>query len=345
MVLTDAAVADIVDRSSLDQLTDRVVARPRADRLVDIAPFTGAPLAEIPVSTPEDVSAAFAAGRDAQRGWAERPLLERARVLLRVHDLVLDRRSEFADLMQAETGKSRRDALEEVYDVALAARYTARRGLSVLRDRRRLGMLPGLTRAVEVRQPKGVVGIISPWNYPLTLAISDALPAFMAGNAVVHKPDSQAMLTALFARTIAVEAGLPETLWQIVCGDGATVGGAVIAEADAVSFTGSTATGRLVGAQAGERLVGASLELGGKNPALVLDDADLARTAAGVARSAFANAGQLCLSTERIYVADSVYDAFVDRFVAAVEGLTIGASFDYSCDVGSLRPQEHCDKA
>lgn len=344
MILSDFSVTDVVDRNLLTSLVDGVVARPRADRIVDLAPFTGDPLAEIPVSTPDDVTAAFAAARDGQRGWADRPLHERARVLLRLHDLVLDRRSEIADVMQAEAGKARRDALEEIMDVALAARYAARRGPALLRDRRRLGAVPGLTHAVEVRRPKGVVGIISPWNYPLTLAISDALPAFMAGNAVVHKPDSQTMLTALLARSIALEAGLPETLWQIVCGDGPTIGKAVIAEADYVSFTGSTATGRLVGAQTGERLIGASLELGGKNPMLVLDDADVPRSAAGAVQASYTNCGQLCLSTERIYVADAVYGEFLDRFVAAVDSLTLGAAFDYSCEVGSLLSQEQADK-
>ncbi|MGH8828165.1 MAG: aldehyde dehydrogenase family protein, partial [Jiangellaceae bacterium] len=302
MTAVDASSDDVVAPELLDRLVDRVVARPRADRVPTLAPFTGKVLVEVPQSTPADVDDAFAGARQAQRDWVRRPTAERVRILHRIHDLVLDRRAELADLVQLESGKSRRDAFEEVMDVASAARYASVRGPRVLRDQRRAGALPGLTRSLEVRVPKGVVGVISPWNYPLTLAISDNLPAFVAGNAVVHKPDSQAMLTALMARSIAVEAGLPESLWQIVSGPGPEIGTAVVARADYVSFTGSTATGRLVARQAGERLIGASLELGGKNPLIVLDDADLDRAADGAVQACFSSAGQLCVSAERLYV-------------------------------------------
>ncbi len=178
----------VVDPGLLDQLIDKVVARPRARRVTAVEPFTGRPLAEVPVSIPDDVAAAFRAARHAQHGWAARTVDERARIIGRIHDLVLDRQSTIADVVQAESGKARRDAFEEIGDVALAARYTAVRGPRLLRDHRRLGLVPGLTMAIEVRHPVGVVGVISPWNYPLTLAISDSLPAFVAGNAVVHKP-------------------------------------------------------------------------------------------------------------------------------------------------------------
>lgn len=344
MTTTPVNVDTVVDRALLDRLTDRVVARPRADRAATVAPFSGTPLAEVPLSTSDDVATAFAAARDAQRWWAARPVAERARIIGHVHDLVLDRRGEIADLVQAEAGKARRDAFEEVADVALAARYVAVRGPRVLRERRRLGLLPGLTRAIEGHRPKGVVGVISPWNYPLTLAISDCLPAFVAGNAVVHKPDSQAMLTALLARSIAIEAGLPEALWQIVSGDGPVIGGAVVEHADYVSFTGSTTTGRVIAARLGERLVGASLELGGKNPMLVLDDADLDRAAEAAVRACFSNAGQLCMSMERLYVAAPLREPFLERFLGRVESMHVGAAFDYSCDMGSLMSQAQLDK-
>lgn len=308
------------------------------------APFTGKPLVEIPLSTPDDVAAAYDAAREAQRGWATRPVRERARIIGRVHDLILDRQSDLADLIQVENGKARRDAFEEISDVALAARYAAARGPGMLRDRRRSGLIPGLTRAIEVRQPKGVVGVISPWNYPLTLAISDSLPAFVAGNAVVHKPDTRGALTALMAQSIAIEAGLPEGLWQMVIGDGPTIGGAVVEHADYVSFTGSTAVGRLIGRQTGERLIGASLELGGKNAMLVLDDADLARAAEGAVRACFSNSGQLCISMERIYVSEAVHAAFVQQFTERIAAMRVGAALDYTCDMGSLVSSSQLDK-
>lgn len=341
---TVSRATDVIDRSLLERLVDGVVASPRADRETVVAPFTGEPLVEVPLSTTDDVAAAYQAAREAQRSWEARPLRERARIIGRIHDLVLDRQSEIADLVQAETGKARRDAFEEIGNVALGARYVAARAPGLLRDKRRAGLIRGLTRGVEVRRPKGVVGVISPWNYPFTLGMGDNLPAFVAGNAVVHKPDVRTPLVALLARAVAVEAGLPEALWQIVVGDGPTIGGAVVERADYVSFTGSTAAGRVVGSQAGERLVGATLELAGKNPMIVLDDADLGRAAEGAARACFANAGQSCISIERIYVAAPVHDAFVERFLDRVRRMRVGPAYDYSADMGSLVSQEQFDK-
>ena len=340
----DRALADILDRAQVNRLIEAVVASPRADQVTVEAPFTGERLVDLPLSTTDDVVAAYEAARAAQQAWAARPVHERARIVGRIHDLVLDRQSELADLVQAETGKARKDAFEEVMDVALAARYAAARGPKLLRDRRRLGAIPALTTAWEVRHPKGVVGMISPWNYPLTLGISDSLPAFLAGNAVVHKPDTQVALTALRARSIAVEAGLPEGLWQIVVGDGPTIGGAVVSLADYVSFTGSTAVGRLIGKQTGERLVGASLELGGKNAMIVLDDADLDRAAEGAVRASFSNSGQLCIAMERIYVAETVKDEFMTKFREQIEKLRLGASLDYTTDMGTLISKAQLDK-
>jgi succinate-semialdehyde dehydrogenase / glutarate-semialdehyde dehydrogenase len=334
----------VVDPGLLDGLVDKIVARPRARRVTAIEPFTGRPIAEIPVSVPDDVDAAFGAARQSQAAWAARTVEERARIVGRIHDLVLDRQSTIADVVQAESGKARRDAFEEIADVALAARYAAVRGPRLLKDHRRVGLVPGLTMAIEVRHPVGVVGVISPWNYPLTLAISDSLPAFVAGNAVVHKPDTLGVLTALLARSIAVEAGLPEALWQIVVGDGPTIGAAVVEHADYVSFTGSTATGRTIARRLGERLVGASLELAGKNALVVLDDADLDRAAEGAVRACFGNAGQLCVSTERLYVVAPVRDEFLQRFLDRVQAIRLGAAYDYSCDMGSLMSQAQLDK-
>ena len=208
-----------------------------------------------------------------------------------------------------ESGKARKQAFEEVAHVALTARYYGRKAAELLEPQRKLGMFPLLTRAEQRFVPKGVVGIISPWNYPLSMAMADGLPAVLAGNTVVHKPDSQTPLTALRAIELLYDAGLPRDAWQPVNGDGPTVGGAMIQNADYICFTGSTKTGRLVAKQAGERLIGCSLELGGKNPMLVLRDADVHRAAEGAVRACFASAGQLCVSMERLYVADQVYDA------------------------------------
>src|SRR5680860_86178 len=273
--VTAAGSATRLPPAVLDPLLERVVATPRADRVETRAPFTGEVLAAVPQSTPDDVLLAVEQARSAQHDWARRSVHDRGQVLLRLHDIVLDRQREVLDLVQLESGKSRAHAYEEVADVAIVARHYARRAHGYLRPRRRAGLVPGLTVTHEVRHPKGVVGIIAPWNYPLTLAISDALPALMAGNGVVLKPDSQTPLTALWAVQALVDAGLPEGLFGVVVGDGGVIGPAVVDAVDYVCFTGSTATGRRgageahvvdgVAARAGERLVGASLELGGKN--------------------------------------------------------------------------------
>mgnify|MGYP002738657134 CR=1 FL=1 len=214
----------------------------------------------IPTSAPA-VAAAFARARDAQTRWAATPVTERCSILGRVGDLVLDRQNEILDLMQAENGKTRRDAFLEVSDIAITSRYYARTAPRLLAPHRRRGAIPGLTRTTEVRHPKGTVAVISPWNYPLSMAAGDAIPALIAGNAVVQKPDTQTALSALWALEIAREAGLPDDVWQMVVGRGRDIGGTIVDNADYVMFTGSTASGRTIARDAGERLIGASLEL------------------------------------------------------------------------------------
>ncbi|MDQ1614230.1 MAG: succinate-semialdehyde dehydrogenase / glutarate-semialdehyde dehydrogenase [Actinomycetota bacterium] len=333
-----------VGAGQLDRLVSGVTSGARPDTITTTVPFTGRPLAQLPMSTEADLDGAFAAAARAQPAWAGRPLAERTAVFARLHDLVLTRQDEVLDLIQLETGKARRHAFEEVVDVAINARHYSRRAASYLAPKASGGLVPVLSRTATLRHPVGVVGIISPWNYPLTLAVSDAVPAFIAGNAVVHKPDTQTALTALWGRSLAIEAGLPEALWQIVLGDGPTIGGAIADRGDFVCFTGSTAVGRQVAQRCGTRLVGSSLELGGKNPLIVLADADLDRAAEGAVRDCFTGTGQLCVSMERLYVEEPVFEAFVDRFVGRTSRLRLGAALDYSADVGSLTSAAQLDR-
>ncbi|MDX6307766.1 MAG: succinate-semialdehyde dehydrogenase / glutarate-semialdehyde dehydrogenase [Nocardioidaceae bacterium] len=307
------------------------------------APFTGQPIAAIAVSTVADVALASQRARAAQAEWARVPVVERSEVLLAFHDLVLDRQHEILDLIQLEAGKARKHAFEEVAHAALTARYYARRAARQVGPSRRLGLYPWLTRVDLHRQPKGVVGIISPWNYPFTMALSDGLAALAAGNAIVHKPDSQTCLSALFGVGLLREAGMPAAAWQVVAGEGPVIGPAVVDNVDYVCFTGSTRTGREVGVRAAERLVGASLELGGKNPMLVLRDADLDRAAEGAVRACFSSAGQLCVSMERMYVADQVYDRFLERFLRRVGAMRLSAGLDFDADMGSLVSKRQFD--
>lgn len=300
------------------------------------SPFDQRVLAEVPTSTPADVAEAARIALAAQESWATRSIDERAQVLLDFHDQLLDRRDEFADLVQLEAGKSRLNAIEEVLHVALTARYYGRTARRYLRNIRASGLFPLLTRIDRHYLPKGLVGVIAPWNYPFTMAISDALPAIAAGNAVLLKPDVQTPLVALAAVELLEAAGMPPGLWQVVNGPGSEVGPLLIDQVDYVCFTGSTTTGKTVAARCAERLIGCSLELGGKNPLLILDDADLDQAAAGAVRACFANAGQLCVSAERIYVDHSVAEKFLESFVAKTSELRLGASLNYAENCGSL---------
>jgi succinate-semialdehyde dehydrogenase/glutarate-semialdehyde dehydrogenase len=333
---TDPLATYLIEPEDLRTLVARVVTSPGASSRITHAPFTGGPIAAIPLSTTDDVARAAADARRAQRPWAATPLRERTAVLLRLHDLVLERQSDVLDLIQLENGKSRASAFEEVADVALVARHYAMRAHAYLADRRVRGLVPGLTGVRVLRHPVGVVGIIAPWNYPLTLTLGDVLPALVAGNAVVLRPDPQTALTALWAAELLEAAGLPAGVLQVVVGDGPSVGAAVVDHVDHVSFTGSTATGRIVAARAGERLISATLELGGKNPMYVAEDVDVEIAAAGAVRACFSSTGQLCVSIERLYVHEDVADAFVAAFARRTRELRLGVGLDYRSDVGSL---------
>ncbi|MFE1950556.1 succinic semialdehyde dehydrogenase [Streptomyces sp. NPDC059524] len=325
--------ADVVTPELIAQLTRGVVG---SGRTANHTPFTGEKLADLPESTPEDVATAFERARAAQEVWAKTPVRKRAAVLLRFHDLVLARQAEVLDLIQLETGKARLHAHEEVQAVAVASRHYGRKAPAYLKPRRHTGAVPTLTKVTELRQPRGVVGQIAPWNYPLELSVGDALPAFVAGNAVVMKPDTETCLTALWARDLLIEAGLPAEVFQVVLGEGPVVGPELVKHADYVSFTGSTRTGREVAQGAAARLVGVSLELGGKNAMLVLKDADVEKAAAGAVRACFSSAGQLCISIERLYVHESIADAFLERFAARTKAMRLGTSLAYGADMGSL---------
>ncbi|QIK75464.1 succinic semialdehyde dehydrogenase [Nocardioides piscis] len=326
----------------VDNLTRRIVSTTGARVPVE-SPLNGQPLARIPQSSTDDVLEASTRARRAQAAWAATSLDERAAILLRFHDLVLDRQDEIIDLIVLESGKARKHAFDEPMHVAMTARYYARTAHQHLDTERRIGVVPGLTRVEVNHVPKGVVGIISPWNYPFTMAVCDGLPALLAGNTVVAKPDAQTMLSALLGAQLLEEAGLPEGVWNVVAGPGRDIGPPLITGSDYICFTGSTATGKLIAKQCADRLIGASLELGGKNPILILRDASLEKAAEGAVRACFSNAGQLCVSTERMFVADQVYDRFVERFVARTQAMTLGASLEWGTDMGSLISQDQLD--
>jgi succinate-semialdehyde dehydrogenase/glutarate-semialdehyde dehydrogenase len=274
--------------------------------------------------------------RQAQPAWAATPVRERAAIFRRFSKLVLQRQAEILDTIQRETQKNRLSAFEEVLDSAQLTHYYGRHAPSILRTRRRRGAIPVLTKTFEAHRPKGVVGIITPWNYPFTLPSSDVAPAVIAGNTVVLLPDHLTPDCANLMLSLMREAGLPEGVVNIVHGGGRVHGTRLIEQVDYVMFTGSTATGAIVAEQCARRLIGFSGELGGKNPMLVLSDADVAKAAAAAVRACFSNSGQLCVSVERIYVTQPHFDTFVDTFAAHTRAMNLGAGTDWAIDMGPL---------
>lgn len=339
----DPSATFAVDPARARRLAARVVASPRAETFTRTSPMTGAPIAALPLSTEDDVARAFASARAAQPRWAATSHEHRRRIFRRFHDLVLERQVELLDLIQIEAGKARLHAFEEVLDCAIASRHYAAKAESYLGTTKHLGAVPVLTQARTLHHPKGVVGIVSPWNYPLSLAITDAIPALLAGNAVVLRPDQQGTLCALAGVALLHEAGLPEGVLQVVLGPGRSTGQAVVDRGDYVCFTGSTPTGRRVAESVSSRLVSYSLELGGKNSVYIADDANLGRAVDGAVRACFSSAGQLCISTERVLVHEAIYDRFVPAFVERVKAMRLGTALEYGYDMGSLVSQDQLD--
>ncbi|WP_267163458.1 succinic semialdehyde dehydrogenase [Halovenus salina] len=318
-----ARLSELVDATADDELTVR-------------APATDEPIGTVPACDENDVERAVERARSAQRGWADLSADRRGELLNRFADLVLDHQDELLDIVQLETGKSRAHAVEEVADVPLNCSYYARHGPDYLADDSRQGAIPLATTAEVTSEPVGVVGAISPWNYPLTLSMVDIIPALVAGNAVVLKPDEKTPFIALALVELLDRAGVPGDVVQVVTGRGADVGPSLVGGVDYIAFTGSTETGRIIAEQAGRNLIGCSLELGGNNPLVVLDDANVETAARGAVQACFTNAGQLCLAAERIYVHESLFEEFLDAFVGATRRLSLGTEFTYGPDVGSL---------
>jgi len=306
--------------------------------------YTGDVLVELPQSTPADIEAAYAAARDAQREWATWPLRKRLQVFKKAHTLLIDNAQTTADLIQAESGKNRRMAIEETCDPPMVISHYLKRAPKLLASTRRGGPVPVVSTSTEIRQAKGVVGIIAPWNFPFATGLSDAIPALMAGNGIVLKPDNKTALSPLYGISLLEQAGLPKGLFQVVCGEGPDVGPTLIDNANYVMFTGSTATGRFVGERAGRNLIGCCLELGGKNPMIVMPDADVDEVVQGALFGVFGNTGQICMHIERIYLPDALYETFKAKFVAAAEGLELGATYDFGPELGSLVSVDHRDR-
>ena len=301
-------------------------------------PASGDVWRRYPAATAFDVDAAVDAARRAQPAWAALGVRARAQCLERFRALLVKRRAEVADVVHRENGRPALEALgAEVLVTLDYARFYARIAPRELRGRWRTPASVAFWRK-RVRithEPYGVVGVISPWNYPFMLAAGVALPALIAGNAVVLKPSELTPTSGLLLGELLEEAGVPSDIMRVLPGGEATGAALALAAVDKIAFTGSVATGRKVAMACAERLIPCSLELGGSDPALVLDDADPELAARGIAWARFANAGQTCAAPKRVYATARVYDRFLAALVRQVEGLRVGpASGDV--DVGPL---------
>lgn len=306
-------------------------------RLALANPATREPIGEIEVCTAADAVAAVERARKAQHDWAELPIPERARFMIRTLEGLLDRQDDVIDTVMRETGKPRTEALQmEVYAVGDSLNYYAKNAERILRtEKRRLhGMLRMLKQLRVVYRPLGVVGVISPWNGPFVLAMNPSVQALMAGNAVILKPSEVTPFSGALAGELFGQAGLPEGLFQVLLGDGETGAALCRAGVDKISFTGSVATGRRVAVACAEQLIPCTLELGGKDAMIVCDDVQLDYAAAGAVAGAFMNTGHYCCGTERVYVVDSVADAFIEKVVGRVAQLRQGAEGEF--DVGAI---------
>lgn len=309
-----------------------------------VNPATGKKIYDLPQLGVAQVAKAVADARLSQPAWAAVATKDRAQALYRLHDLMLENQDKLMDLLQLETGKSRAHAFEELAGSLGSARYYAKIAPKTLRRHRTRAGVPFLTQSFVSYQPIGVVGVITPWNYPLALQMLDILPALVAGNAVVQKADNQTALVSLYARKLAIDAGVDPRAWTIVVGDGAEVGNALTDSVDYVAFTGSTRTGKIVAERAARRLIGYSLELGGKNPMIILPGAKIGDAAEKAIAGAFGNSGQLCVSIERVYVPNQIKDQFETELAKRVDQLAVGKSADFAMDMGTLTGENQLNR-
>ncbi len=306
-------------------------------------PATGELVGSVPVASEEEVERTVAAARAAQPVWRKAGWRARAKVIRRFRSLLQQHREGILDRIQDETGKARRDAFGEWSSLLITCDYYLKRGRRILRTQPQRGIVPLITTTEVSYHPLGVVGFITPWNYPFLLAVDDAIPALLAGNAAVIKPSELTPHCADLAADLLREAGLPAEVIGVVHGAG-DVGASLIDAVDGIAFTGSAATGRKVAAATGERLIPCSLELGGKNPAIVLEEADLDKAVAGLVPAVFFNSGQTCINIERIYVPRARLDEFVDRAGRSAGELQVAFSRDFQPDMGSLVSTDHLAK-
>ena len=307
-------------------------------------PATGEVIRTLPVTSAEEVAAMVARARAAQKGWDALGYEGRGKVLRRAQKWLTDNADRVSDTIVSETGKAVEEALfAEISYVAGAFGFWAKKAPEYLADEKVRSSSPFVIgrKLVTRYAPIGVVGIIGPWNYPLSNSFGDAIPALAAGNSVVLKPSEVTPLTSLLMVECMRECGLPDDVYQVAPGYGET-GAALVDEADMIMFTGSTRTGKKIMERAAQTLTPVSLELGGKDPMIVLSDADVERAANAAVHYSMQNAGQTCISVERVYVEEPIYDEFVGKVAEKTRALRSGRpAGPGSIDVGAITfPQQ-----
>lgn len=307
------------------------------------APATGEKLGSVPILDDAAVRALVARARAAQPAWAARGVRERSALIMKLRARIAERAEDVARMSCAETGKLPLEALlSDVQVTCDLAKWYARRAPRILGKHRIPSGWLITKRAYQIREPYGVVGVIGPWNFPVLNCMRSVLSALVCGNTVVLKPSEASPLSALLMREIATEAGIPDDVFLIATGLGPTGAALVAADIDKLCFTGSVETGRRIAISAAERMLPLSLELGGKDPMIVLDGANIERAASAAVAGAFINGGQICTSVERVYVEDRIYDRFVGRVVEETKRLRVGD--EHSADVGAITMEAQIEK-
>jgi acyl-CoA reductase-like NAD-dependent aldehyde dehydrogenase len=310
-----------------------------AHKVVSINPATGEVLRQFDCAGELEIQEVVALARSAQPAWSELGIRRRIAVLKDFQYLLHERKTAIAQLITCEAGKPYVEALStEVLVVLDAARFYIEHAYALLRDESvthgSLAMKQKTGRVV--REPYGVIGIISPWNYPFSIPATESLAALVAGNAVVVKPSEFTSLVALELSDLLHHAGVPKDVFHVISGEGSTGAALLNSEIDKLVFTGSVATGKQIAQAAAARLLPVVLELGGKDPMLVLEDADIDVASSGAVWGAFVNAGQACLSIERCYVHRKIYEAFLEACARKAEQLGVGNGMDSDTDIGPM---------
>ena len=311
---------------------------PKAREIVLVNPSTGRENGRVALMDADDVAVAVQKARQAQQAWSQLAYRARAQFVLRAREIVLAQVDDIAALISRETGKPAAEATSmEIVPALDLMHYFARNTERMLRRQKiAIGQYDLMGRSSYiVYKPLGVVGIISPWNFPWATPLAEVVIALMAGNAVVLKPSELTPLTALKIGEVFQQARLPEGLLQIVTGDGSTGAALVDAGVDKIMFTGSVATGKRVAEAAARHLTPVVLELGGKDPMVVLEDANLTNAARAAVWGGFCNAGQACASIERLYVHESVAKEFTELVVNETRKLKLGPPAD-GIDLGAM---------